>query len=194
MRSFSSILMIILVSFTETSHGHPGRLDNDKCHVDHSVGERHCHLAGRLSDSNGHSEEHYAPFDRSQYNFRSRGTKHTVGFYSEVICANAESDHLVALADAHVSGAASWPSKLKERFANDQENLVWACPSANRSKGSSGPFDYLRKNSDGLGVDGTLKDVCKFALRYKDIKAKYGLRVDDKDGRIIAECEGNVGK
>ena len=193
-RSLILIFITFLASFTETSHGHPGGLSNDKCHVDRSVGERHCHLARQMTDSNGPRDQHYELFDRSQYKFHSRGTKRTVGFYSEVTCARAESDHLVALADAHASGAASWPSELKEKFANYPENLVWACPSANRSKGSSGPFDFLRKNSDGLGVDGTLKDVCKFAFRYKKIKAKYGLKVDDKDGRIIAECEDNVGK
>ena len=184
----------LFIGASTKSAGHPGGLNAEKCHFERISNRYHCHNLDSDAPSVESDQPRILAFDRSQYGFRSRGSKGTIGFYSEEVCEDAETDHVVALADAHSSGASSWPQTLKQQFANDPENLVWACPSANRSKGSSGPFDYVRKNSDGLGVDGTLKDVCKFALRYKDIKAKYGLKVDDKDGRIIAECEDNVGK
>lgn len=184
----------LLVGASTESEGHPGGLNSEKCHFERISDRYHCHNSGSDAPSVEGDQPRTLAFDRSQYRFRSRGSKETMGYYSEEVCEDAETDHVVAFADAHGSGARSWSQTLKQQFANDPENLVWACPLANRSKGSSGPFDYVRKNSDGLGVDETLKNVCKFAPRYKNIKAKYGLKVDDKDGRIIAECERNVGK
>lgn len=189
-----SLWFLCALTSSNYSFGHSGSLDKDKCHIESISSDYHCHISNPNVTSLAREPRLSPQFDRSEYGFRSRGSKEATGYYSEVLCSDAESDHVVALADAHASGAANWKTKSKEDFANDPENLVWACPSANRSKGSSGPADYLRKNSDGLGVDGTLKDVCKFALHYLHIKAKYKLEVSIEDDKIIADCKGGLGR
>jgi hypothetical protein len=186
MKSISTLVLISVFLLSELTTAHGGGLNASGCHAGSQP--YHCHLADSQIDNTEKDQQSEPKFDRSEYGFRSRGATATTGFYSDTFCRNAESDHVVALIDANSSGAASWGDSLKESFANDPENLVWACPSANRSKGGSGPADYLRKNSDGKGVDGTLKNICAYLSRYKYIKDKYKLTISDKDAEVIASC------
>lgn len=167
---------------------HAGGLNSEGCHTDRSNNLYHCHTSKSPPQLTEYEQQGQPSFNRSEYGYRSRGSFATNGFYSNTFCSDAESDHVVALVDAHESGASMWPQSLKEKFANDPQNLVWACPSANRSKGGSGPADYLRKNSDGKGIDGTLKNVCAYFNRYKSIKEKYKLTISSKDAAVLAIC------
>ena len=52
-------------------------------------------------------------------------------------------DHIVALRDAHESGAWGWEYSDKKGFANDLINLKASSASTNRSKGARGPDEWL---------------------------------------------------
>ncbi|MDQ2851611.1 MAG: HNH endonuclease family protein [Actinomycetota bacterium] len=52
-------------------------------------------------------------------------------------------DHVFPEALAWDMGAARWPLALRERFANDPNNLLAVSASANRSKGDLGPAQWL---------------------------------------------------
>jgi hypothetical protein len=52
-------------------------------------------------------------------------------------------DHVVAIKDAHDSGAWGWPKDAKEAFTNDLQNLKATSQSTNRSKGARGPDEWL---------------------------------------------------
>jgi hypothetical protein len=55
----------------------------------------------------------------------------------------ADADHLVPLAYAWDHGACRWPVELRVRFAADLGNLRLTSAGLNRSKGDSGPDEWL---------------------------------------------------
>lgn len=60
-------------------------------------------------------------------------------------------DHMVPLAEAHISGAWQWPSEQKRAYTNDLLNykaLIAVSASANRSKGSRDIAQWLPPNTD----------------------------------------------
>jgi hypothetical protein len=59
------------------------------------------------------------------------------------IASQIDIDHVVALRNAHDSGAAEWDLNTKSQFANDPANLMLSSRYANRSKGSRGPNEWL---------------------------------------------------
>ncbi|MFC7344883.1 HNH endonuclease family protein [Saccharopolyspora griseoalba] len=73
-------------------------------------------------------------------------------------------DHLIPLAEAWRSGAADWPTELREHFGNDLEhgNLVVADSSANRSKGDQDPASWLPSY-----------DRCGYVTRYIQVTAYW---------------------
>ena len=55
-------------------------------------------------------------------------------------------DHMVPLAEAHRSGADTWTAEQREDYANDlfhTDGLIAVSASANRSKGSRDPSQWL---------------------------------------------------
>ena len=94
----------------------------------------------------------------------------------------------MSLSDAHKSGAALWSDAEKALFANDRSNHVVACASINRSKGSSTPSDFLRKSSDGAGVEFRFVDFCGYVARYVALKEAYELSLESDDETLIAGC------
>jgi len=56
-------------------------------------------------------------------------------------------DHIVSLKYAHERGAHAWPPKLKERFANDRDNIIPVQASANQSSLIAGPQNGSRRIS-----------------------------------------------
>ena len=103
-------------------------------------------------------------------------------------CEDIEIDHVVSLADAHESGAALWSDAEKALFANDRSNHVAACASINRSKGSSTPSDFLRKSSDGVGVEFRFVDFCGYVARYVAVKEAYQLSFENNDEETLEGC------
>lgn len=96
-------------------------------------------------------------------------------------------DHVVSLKDAHDSGGGVWDAASKKAFANDLDNpahLRAVYRSANRSKGSRGPDEWLPENE---------KFRCTYVQEWVDIKSRYDLsmaEVETKLSRyILAVCD-----
>ncbi len=97
-------------------------------------------------------------------------------------------DHMVPLANAHVSGAANWPLETKISFyndLNDPQHLIAVTSSANRSKGAKGPEVWRPPNEDHW---------CQYAYSWIEIKARWNLSVTESEFYSLEEmldsCEG----
>lgn len=77
-------------------------------------------------------------------------------------------DHVVALAAAWRSGAASWDPQRRRNFANDPRNLLLVDASTNQSKGDATPDVWQPPNA-------TYR--CEFARIVVTVKAAYQLTV-----------------
>lgn len=90
-------------------------------------------------------------------------------------------DHLVPLKSAHRTGGAKWSAELKEKFANDPENLVITKKSYNRKKGDKGIDGWLPVHEDY---------ACKYIKDWIKIKAKYNLELSQAEKKSIktADC------
>jgi hypothetical protein len=87
-------------------------------------------------------------------------------------------DHVVALADAWVSGADRWNPETRLRFANDPLNLLAVDGSANQSKGADSAADWLPPNQSFR---------CAYAARQVTVKADYDLSVTPAEHDALAE-------
>jgi hypothetical protein len=128
-------------------------------------------------------------YNRASYGFVSYTPEVSIGYYSGQTCEAIDIDHIVSLADAHESGAALWSDAEKALFANDRNNHLAACSSVNRSKGSSTPSDFLRKSSDGSGVEFSFVDFCGYVARYVAVKESYQLSFENNDEETLESCD-----
>jgi hypothetical protein len=102
-------------------------------------------------------------------------------------------DHVVALADAWRSGAATWTPARRKAFANDPAELVVTTAHTNRSKSDQGPDTWAPTSHAG---------ACWYAARYAAVKYLWGLTPDpdhgDAEGAAIettlAGCTGTEGR
>ena len=81
-------------------------------------------------------------------------------------------DHMVPLKEAHESGAYLWSSTKKKEYANDlssSESLIAVSGSANRSKGSRDPAEWLPTNTSYYTT---------YAKNWASIKVKWELTAD----------------
>lgn len=85
-------------------------------------------------------------------------------------------DHVVPLAEAWVSGASSWTSARKLRYANDLADLVAASGPVNASKGASDPAAWRPKKVY----------QCRYASRWIQVKHRWRLAVDESEVRALA--------
>ena len=84
-------------------------------------------------------------------------------------------DHMVPLKEAHESGAYLWSSSKKKEFANElspSETLIAVSGSANRSKGSRDPTEWLPTNTSYQTT---------YATNWANIKVKWELTADAKE-------------
>ena len=130
------------------SHG--GGLTSESCHNNRKVGEYHCHKKKqKVYKENLQYEKkqksYSGKYNRKSFQYKSYPPNTDIGFYTLLRC-DTNIDHVVALKDAHDSGADFWNKSLKERFANDKANHVPSCSIVNSSKGASTPLDFLRKS------------------------------------------------
>jgi hypothetical protein len=91
-------------------------------------------------------------------------------------------DHLVALADAHRSGAWQWPDEKKIAFANDLDNpdeLNALSSSNNQAKSDKGPDEWM---PEGRAAK------CDYLRSYVTIKAQWQLTVDPQQWSAIAKA------
>lgn len=78
-------------------------------------------------------------------------------------------DHIVPLAWAWKHGADKWTPEMRERFANDHENLLVVSASMNQSKGAKGPDEWLPSN---------LSFVPTYIIKFMTICDMFGLEYD----------------
>jgi hypothetical protein len=149
----------------------------ENCQHQNIGNTRHCHQT-RTSSS----------YRRSAFGYRSYTTSADVGFYTQQTC-ETHIDHVVSLKDAHESGASGWSSQDKITFANDRENHVASCAHVNSSKGASKPSEFLRKSSDGQGLDFEIRNFCGYLSVYKTIKVKYGLSFSNNSPMLFKICD-----
>lgn len=92
-------------------------------------------------------------------------------------------DHVVALGNAWVSGASSWPRSKRVLIANDPLNLLAVSKQANSDKGDDDAAHWLPPRRAYW---------CAYVERQIDVKAKYGLTVTsaerDAMKRVLSSC------
>lgn len=92
-------------------------------------------------------------------------------------------DHVVALAEAWVSGASAWGDRRRLRFANNLDGLVASSGPVNASKGAHDPAAWRPKKPY----------QCSYASRWIQVKHRWGLAVDDSESRALVEMLGTCG-
>ena len=88
-------------------------------------------------------------------------------------------DHVVALFEAHKSGAWSFPASRKLKFANNidfDDLLIAVGASSNASKGSSDPSEWMPDNSSYY---------CEYLDRWLNIKSEFRLSIDPNEKDAI---------
>ena len=88
-------------------------------------------------------------------------------------------DHVVALFEAHKSGAWSFPASRKQKFANNiffDDLLIAVGGSSNASKGSSDPSDWMPDNSSYY---------CEYLDKWLNIKSEFRLGIDSDEKEAI---------
>jgi len=86
-------------------------------------------------------------------------------------------DHLVPIGEAYRSGGRDWPKEKRQAFCNDPDNLVVTSSRLNQSKGDRDPTKWLPPEAAR----------CKFIERWALIKAKYGLRSDPAEVKVVTK-------
>lgn len=94
-------------------------------------------------------------------------------------------DHVVALGNAYVSGAAELEPAVRLAIANDPLNLLTVDASANRQKGDGDAATWLPANK---------RFRCDYVSRQVAVKSKYTLSVTVAEkaaiSRVLASCPG----
>jgi hypothetical protein len=98
-------------------------------------------------------------------------------------------DHMVPLANAHLSGGWQWDVNQRRAFANDPDELVVASAASNQSK-SDKPPNVWRPANQGYW--------CTYASKWLNVKVKYGLTATtperDALGQMLDTCNGDGGQ
>lgn len=100
--------------------------------------------------------------------------------------SDVDIDHLVALKEAHQSGAWAWTRDMRRDFANDMENpghLIAVDDGTNQSKGARDPAEWLPPNQDFH---------CAYVLAWIAVKREWMLSIDpaeeDAIRTVLAGC------
>lgn len=97
--------------------------------------------------------------------------------------SSVDIDHVVALGDAWVKGAAAWPPERRLALANDPLNLLAVDASANRAKGDGDAATWLPPSHAYR---------CRYVARQISVKTKYALWLTaaerDMMASILAAC------
>ncbi|MCE2571726.1 hypothetical protein [Motilimonas eburnea] len=88
-------------------------------------------------------------------------------------------EHLVSLVDAHYSGGYKFTLEQKRKFALDRSNLRVVYGQINQDKSGKRPSKWMPP----LG-----SFQCEFATTYKQVKAKYGLSISQKDQKTLSKA------
>lgn len=93
--------------------------------------------------------------------------------------ANFDVDHLVPLAEAWDSGAATWTAQRRQAFANDlthPASLILVTATSNRAKSDSDPAEWMPPNRDAW---------CGYLADWVTVKTRWGLSVDRNERRFL---------
>ena len=88
-------------------------------------------------------------------------------------------DHVVPLHEAHDSGGYAWPAERKLAYFNDlsdSAHLVAVSASANRSKGSRQPHEWVPAQGQ-----------CAYLRAWVGVKQHWDLEIDCDEARGLAE-------
>lgn len=100
---------------------------------------------------------------------------------------HADADHVVALADAWVSGAWQWTPAQRRAFAQDQANLRAVGASINRAKGDRGPDTFRPPDRAGW---------CEYSRIYRATKQRWHLTITTAQNAAVDEmtktCPGGT--
>ena len=124
------------------------------------------HDRGYLCDSAGTDPYTGVPFDPS-------------------IC---DVDHIVAAKEAFDSGPWEWDVARRRAFGNDALNLVATRDCVNRSKGARDLGEWSGAVGSGTceGVTMTGQGWCYLAWKTVEVKATYGLSVDERERDVLS--------
>ena len=97
-------------------------------------------------------------------------------------------DHIVAAKEAFESGAWDWDVTRRRSFGNDALNLVASRDCVNRSKGSRDPGEWSGSvgSGDCEGTSMTGQGWCYLAWKTVEVKAAYGLSVDERERDVLS--------
>ena len=84
-------------------------------------------------------------------------------------------DHVVPLAEAWVSGAASWTFDRRRAFANDLPELLAV----------DGPTNAAKSDGDPAAWRPPRRGQCSYAIRWIEIKHAWDLAVDRSEARAL---------
>lgn len=90
-------------------------------------------------------------------------------------------DHVVALKNAHESGAWKWSAEKRQEYANyllDRQHLLAVKGSENRKKGAKGPDEYLPPDTSFH---------CDYVKEWVKIKQDWGLTLTDSERRAVTQ-------
>ena len=93
-------------------------------------------------------------------------------------------DHMVPLAEAHISGAASWSASRKRDYANDLDlpaALAAVSRGSNRSKGAKDPASWMPPVQSAW---------CQYAQDWIAVKVKWGLSADSAEITALKQMLG----
>lgn len=94
-----------------------------------------------------------------------------------------DTEHIVALGQAWVTGAYTWSKKKRVRYANSPLVLMMVDPSANRTKGDASAAEWLPPNKSYR---------CAYIARQVKIKQKFGLWVTKPEKQamvdVLSDC------
>ena len=130
-------------------------------------------------------EDRCSPYDSDDYRYPQSVEDDIVadlgGVYSPYTCESFASDtetdieHIVARSEAHDSGLCRADAATKRDFARDLLNLTLASPSVNRSqKSDKDAAEWMPEQNQ-----------CWFAQTVVDVRAKYGLTIDQREADAI---------
>ncbi len=106
---------------------------------------------------------------------------HWNDFYTgEIVSVSSELDidHVVPLRWAWERGASLWEPEKRRQFANDPANLLPVSASANRSKGASGPLEWLPPDESF---------ACEYVLRFSRVTDMYELQIPKEEATLLEQ-------
>lgn len=89
-------------------------------------------------------------------------------------------DHVVALSEAHKSGAGSWDAAKRVKFANSLNNLTPVYGPENTTKGDLDPASWRPRKSY----------QCDYARRWINVKAQWSLTIDASEKKALNQMLG----